>query len=597
MKPFALRARQRRRPTRSAAARRAAGRGVPRRRHEPRRPDAARRRATPDPLVDVTPARRTTAIERRHDGGLRIGAAVRNSDLAAHPLVRERYPMLAAGAAGRRVRAAAQHGHGRRQPAAAHPLRLLPGRHQAVQQARARLRLPGDRRASTATSRSSGTPSTASPPTRRTWRSRWPRSTRASRSPAPDGDRYGADRRAAPAARRARPTATPCSQPGELITARRAAASARGRRSTYRKVRDRASFAFALVSRRRRARRRPDGVVRDVPAGARRGGARAVARAAPPRRRCAAPPASRETFARAADAELADARPLPRQRVQGAAGPQPDRPLASSRGAASHGRRRRSTASRAREGHRRARRYAFEYPVDRRRLRPRRCRRRSPAAGSRAVDADAARSPCRACSRCCPHGNAPRLAAARTRAGAASRADRVAYRGQLVGRGRRRHARDRARGRGRPCASSYEPSRTTSCCARTTRGLYRPEKVNPALPTDTGDGDVDAALAGRGGRAWTSRTRRPRSTTTRWSRTPRSRSWDDDGGLTLYDSTQGAVRGPRHDRGGARPAAGAGAGDLAARRRRLRVEGHHPPARRAGGARRQATSAGRSRWR
>ncbi|MFF4778052.1 FAD binding domain-containing protein [Microtetraspora fusca] len=49
--------------------------------------------AGPDLLVDVSrlPLDR---VEETADG-LRIGAAVRNSDLAAHPLVRERYPVLA----------------------------------------------------------------------------------------------------------------------------------------------------------------------------------------------------------------------------------------------------------------------------------------------------------------------------------------------------------------------------------------------------------------------------------------------------------------------------------------------------------------------
>jgi xanthine dehydrogenase YagS FAD-binding subunit len=49
---------------------------------------------TPERLVDVSrlPFDR---IEERPDGGLSIGAAVRNSDVAAHPAVRERYPLLA----------------------------------------------------------------------------------------------------------------------------------------------------------------------------------------------------------------------------------------------------------------------------------------------------------------------------------------------------------------------------------------------------------------------------------------------------------------------------------------------------------------------
>jgi xanthine dehydrogenase YagS FAD-binding subunit len=44
-------------------------------------------------LVDVTRLGHDR-IEEDAGGGLRIGAAVRNSDLAAHPLVRERYPLL-----------------------------------------------------------------------------------------------------------------------------------------------------------------------------------------------------------------------------------------------------------------------------------------------------------------------------------------------------------------------------------------------------------------------------------------------------------------------------------------------------------------------
>jgi hypothetical protein len=59
--------------------------------------------AEPDRLVDVSRLPHDQ-IEETVDGGLRVGAAVRNSDLAAHPLVRARYPMLAravlAGASG-----------------------------------------------------------------------------------------------------------------------------------------------------------------------------------------------------------------------------------------------------------------------------------------------------------------------------------------------------------------------------------------------------------------------------------------------------------------------------------------------------------------
>ncbi|SEG91128.1 xanthine dehydrogenase YagS FAD-binding subunit [Thermomonospora echinospora] len=50
--------------------------------------------ARPDLLVDVSHLP-YDKIEPRPGGGLRIGAAVRNSDLAAHPLVRQHYPVLA----------------------------------------------------------------------------------------------------------------------------------------------------------------------------------------------------------------------------------------------------------------------------------------------------------------------------------------------------------------------------------------------------------------------------------------------------------------------------------------------------------------------
>ena len=47
----------------------------------------------PDTLVDVTRFA-PEGVEELNDGGLRVGAAVRNSDLAANRQVRERYPLL-----------------------------------------------------------------------------------------------------------------------------------------------------------------------------------------------------------------------------------------------------------------------------------------------------------------------------------------------------------------------------------------------------------------------------------------------------------------------------------------------------------------------
>ena len=48
----------------------------------------------PDVLVDVTRLP-LAEITETADGGLRIGSGVRNTDLAAHPLLRERYPVVA----------------------------------------------------------------------------------------------------------------------------------------------------------------------------------------------------------------------------------------------------------------------------------------------------------------------------------------------------------------------------------------------------------------------------------------------------------------------------------------------------------------------
>jgi xanthine dehydrogenase YagS FAD-binding subunit len=48
---------------------------------------------SPAQLIDVN-ALPLASVERLPDGGLRIGAMVRNSDLAWHPLVRDHYPML-----------------------------------------------------------------------------------------------------------------------------------------------------------------------------------------------------------------------------------------------------------------------------------------------------------------------------------------------------------------------------------------------------------------------------------------------------------------------------------------------------------------------
>jgi xanthine dehydrogenase YagS FAD-binding subunit len=96
--------------------------------------------------------------------------------------------------------------------------------------------------------------------------------------------------------------------PGELITAIELPPLPRGMRSTYRKVRDRASYAFALVSV-AAALRVEDGVVRDVRL-ALGGVAHKPWRAWKAEEALRGKPANDAAFAVAADAELAGARPL-----------------------------------------------------------------------------------------------------------------------------------------------------------------------------------------------------------------------------------------------------------------------------------------------
>jgi hypothetical protein len=73
-------------------------------------------------------------IEVMPDGGLKIGATVRNSDLAYHAKVQSDYSVLS------------QHGHCRRKSFATHTVRLLPRHCDALQQTRTRQRLSGDHR-------------------------------------------------------------------------------------------------------------------------------------------------------------------------------------------------------------------------------------------------------------------------------------------------------------------------------------------------------------------------------------------------------------------------------------------------------------------
>jgi len=163
----------------------------------------------PAHLVDVSRLPHA-AIERTPDGGLWIGGAVRNSDLAADPLVRREHPLLAeallAGASGQLRNLATVGGNLLQRT-------RCPYFQEVTKPCNKRSPGSGARpaRASIATSRSSATPRRAWPRTRRTWPWRWRRSARRSTSRA----RTASARSRCPACTACPATsrsATPCSR-------------------------------------------------------------------------------------------------------------------------------------------------------------------------------------------------------------------------------------------------------------------------------------------------------------------------------------------------------------------------------------------------
>ena len=100
---------------------------------------------TPERVLDINRLP-LDKIELMPDGGLKIGATARNSDLAYHAKVQQRLFGVVASDPARRVGADPQHGDCCRKPVATHTLRLLPRHRDAVQQARARHWMPSDHR-------------------------------------------------------------------------------------------------------------------------------------------------------------------------------------------------------------------------------------------------------------------------------------------------------------------------------------------------------------------------------------------------------------------------------------------------------------------
>jgi xanthine dehydrogenase YagS FAD-binding subunit len=261
---------------------------------------------SPGTLVDVSRIA-AGAVEETSGGGLRIGAGVRNGDLAAHPLVRRRYPMLAeavlSGASGQIRNMATVGGNllqrtrcsyfqdvtkpcNKRSPGSGCP--AITGDHR-------NLAILGHSESCVATHPSDMAVALAA--LGAAVHVEGPQGARI--VPMPGLHRLPGDR----------PDRDTVLEPGDLITAVEVPPLPFAVRSRYRKVRDRASFSFAVVSV-AAALEVSGGVVRDcrIALGAvahvpwRAEAAEAALRGAP------ATPAE---FARAADAELAQARPLP----------------------------------------------------------------------------------------------------------------------------------------------------------------------------------------------------------------------------------------------------------------------------------------------
>jgi xanthine dehydrogenase YagS FAD-binding subunit len=261
--------------------------------------------AQPQVLIDIShlPYNR---VEPLDDGGVRIGAAVRNSDLAADRSIRARYPVLAqallAGASGQLRNLATTGGNllqrtrcvyfqdiskpcNKRQPGSGCPARE--GYHR-------NLAILGASEACVATHPSDM--AVALVALDAVVRVLGPKGERA--IPLVHFHRLPGDE----------PQRDTVLEHGELITAVDLPPLAFATRSHYRKVRDRASYAFALLSV-AAALDVAGGVVRDARIAF--GGVAHVAwRASKAEAALRGQPATEEVFRRAADAELADARPL-----------------------------------------------------------------------------------------------------------------------------------------------------------------------------------------------------------------------------------------------------------------------------------------------
>ena len=281
-------------------------RGLSRRRHQPARPDEDRRRPARRGWSTSRACRASTGSSSGPTAASAIGAMVRNADLAHDRALRPRLPGGRRGAAFGRLGAAPQRRDRRRQPHAAHALRLFPGPGERLQPPRARLGLRCPRRREPAARRARLERRTASRRIRPTSACRWSRSTRRSRSKGPGGRRDIALEDFHPPARRDPRARKRRSTPGELVVALQPAAAAaalRGHRPLPQAARAHLLRLRARLGR-RRARRSTDGRIvarrasrsagsrqsRGAPARPRR---RSAVRTAPTPALRAAPPSSR----------------------------------------------------------------------------------------------------------------------------------------------------------------------------------------------------------------------------------------------------------------------------------------------------------------
>jgi xanthine dehydrogenase YagS FAD-binding subunit len=260
----------------------------------------------PARLVDVSRLS-DDRIEELADGGLRIGGAVRNSDLAVDPLVRERYPLLAqallSGASGQLRNMATVAGNllqrtrcayfqdvskpcNKRRPGSGCPAREGDHRNLAIL---------GHSEACVATHPSDMAVAMAAIGAAVQVLGR----NGARTIPLPGLHRLPGDE----------PQRDTVLDPGDLITAVELPALAFASRSTYRKVRDRASFSFAVASIAAAVALDDDGTVRECRI-ALGGLAHVPWRATRAEQALRGAAATADAFAAAADAELEQARPL-----------------------------------------------------------------------------------------------------------------------------------------------------------------------------------------------------------------------------------------------------------------------------------------------